>query len=90
MALKHYGRVGKKRRHRIAALDAVLGQRRSQPPGAHVELAVGAPQRSVDDRRMRGKDGGRALEKAQRRQRLEIGRVAVEIEVIRRFRHAPT
>ncbi len=57
-----------------------FGQRRGEPPRARVELAIAAPQRAVDDRGVVGKHGGRALEKAERRQRLKIGRIAVEIE----------
>ena len=62
MALEHGRRIGEQHRHRVAAPDAALGQRRRQPARARVELAVAAPQRPVDDGRVVGKDGGRALQ----------------------------
>ena len=88
VALEHGRRVGEQHRDRVAAPDAALGQRRCEPPRARVELAVAAPQRAVDDRRVVGKDGGRALEKSERRQRLIVGRIAVKIDVVWRFRHS--
>ena len=88
VAFEHRRRVGEKDRHRVAAPDAALGQRRGELARARVELAITAPQRPVDDRGVVGKDRGRALEKAERRQRLVVGRVAVEIGVVWRFRHS--
>jgi hypothetical protein len=43
----------------------------------------------VDDRRVVRVDGGGAFEEGQRRQRLIVGRVLVEVEFIR-IRHAVT
>ena len=88
MALEHGRRIGEQRRHGVAAPDAALGQRRGEPARARIELAVAPPQRPVDDRRVVGKDGGRALEKSERRQRLVVGRIAVKIDVVWRFRHS--
>ena len=65
---------------RFASAEASL-------PRARVKLGVAAPQRPVDDGGVVGIDGRRALQEAERRQRLEIGRVAVEIDVVGRFRH---
>ena len=45
MALEHGRRIGEQRRHRVAAPDAALGQRRGEPARACIELAVAAPQR---------------------------------------------
>ena len=87
MAFQHRRRVGEHHRDGVAALDAALGQRRGEPPRARIELGVIAPQRPVDDGGVAGKHGRRALEKAERRQRLVIGRIAVEIGVVGRFRH---
>ena len=78
VAFEHRRRVGQHRRHRVAAADAALLQRRGELPRARVELAVAPPQRAVHDRGMIGKHGGRALQQRQRRQRLEVRRVAVE------------
>ena len=59
---------------------------RGEPARAGVELGVAAPQRPVDDRGMVGKHLRRPLEERQRRQRLEIRGIAVEINVVGRHR----
>src|SRR5262249_56815153 len=73
----------------IAALDATLCQRRRKLPRARIELGVAAPQGSVNDGGVVGKDRGGALQKRERGERLEICRVAIEIEVVGRPRHGP-
>ena len=87
MAFEHRRRVGEHHRDGVAALDAALAQRRGEPPRAGIEVAIIAPQRAVDDGDVVGIDRGRALQELQRRQRLEIRRVAVEIDIVGRFRH---
>ena len=47
--LQHRRRVGGEDRHRVAALDAGLGQRMRQLPRAGVELAIGEAPLAVDD-----------------------------------------
>ena len=74
MAFEHRRRVGEHDRDRVAAPDAALRQRRGEPARARVELAVGAPQRAVDDRDRVGEDARRALQECQRRQRLDSWR----------------
>ena len=91
VAFQHGRRIGQHDRDAVAALDAALGQRGSEPARARIELGVRAAQGPVDNGGVGREHGGRALEKAERRQRLEIGRVAVETKIIRRvggrFRH---
>ena len=59
--LQHGRRVGGEDRHRVAALDAGLGQRMRQLPRAGVELAIGeAPRRHARPRRGRRRTRRRA------------------------------
>src|SRR5581483_7535427 len=88
MAFEHGRRVGEQRRDRVAALEAALSESRGEAARARVEIAVVAPQRAMNDRDMIRKNRRRALEEAQRRQRLEIGRIAVEVDIVRRQSHA--
>ena len=81
VAFQHRRRVGQHRRHRVASADAALAQRRGKLPRPRIELAVVPPQRTVHDRELVGKHRRRALQQRQRRQRLEIRRIAVEIGV---------
>ena len=69
------------------ALDPATRQRRRQPARARVELGVASAQGAVIDSGVVGEDRGRALEERQGGERLEIRRVAVEIDVVRRERH---
>src|SRR6185503_16884771 len=80
-------RVGEHYRDRVAAADAALLERRGEPPGAGVEVGVVAPELAVDDRGVPREHARRALEEAERCQRLEVRRIAVEIDVVGRFRH---
>ena len=82
MAFEHGGRIGEHRRDGVAARHAALVQGRRQPACPRVEVAVAPPQRAVHDRGTVGEDRGRALQKRQRGQRLEVGRGAVEIGVV--------
>src|SRR5829696_3474322 len=84
MAFEHGRRVREHHRDRIAALDAALRKRGCKPATATVEVAIIAPQPPVDDRRTLRKHRGRALQEGERRQRLEIGRILVEVAVVRR------
>src|SRR5260221_10008500 len=88
MALEHRRRVGEKYRNSVAALDPVFRKHRCQSARACVKLCVVAPHRPVNDGGVMRKDGSRALEKAERRQRPIVGRIAVEIGIVGRFRHA--
>jgi hypothetical protein len=60
----------------------------SEAARARVEIAIIAPQRAMHDRQAIGEHGGGALEESERGQRLEIGRIAVEILIIGRDGHA--
>ena len=71
--LQHGRRVGGQDRHRVAALDAGLGQRMRQLPGAGVELAIGVALRAVDDGGAVAEELRRAGEEAHRAQRHEVG-----------------
>jgi len=82
VAFEHRRRVGEHDRDRVAAPEAALGERRAEPARPGVELAIIAPQRAVDDRQSVGEDLGRALEQRQGRQRLEIGGIAIEVQVV--------
>ena len=88
MALEHRRRVGEHDGDRVAALETALGQRRAEPARTGVEFPIIAPERAVDDRQSVGEDVSGALEQRQRRQRLEIGGVAIEVQIVRRSRHA--
>ena len=89
MALQHGGRVGEHDRHGVAAPDAALAQCRGETARAGIEVAVAAPQRSMHDGDPVGKHRGGALQERQRRQRLEIGRVTVEIGLVGRRHGVP-
>ena len=87
VAFEHRGRVGEHDRDRVAADKAALRERGSELFRAGVELAVVATKGAMRDRQPIGKHRRRALEKGQRRQRLKVGGVAIEIAVIRRDGH---
>ena len=79
---QHRRHIGQHHRHRIAALDAALDERRGKFFRAREKLAIGPGALAVDDRGLVRIDRGGARQERQRRQRLEIRRVAVEIGVI--------
>jgi hypothetical protein len=82
VALDHRRGVGEHRRDRVALADAAGGKRRGEPAGAGVELGIAVAQGSVNDRRVVRMDGCGTLQEGQRRERLIIGRVPVEIEFV--------
>ena len=88
VALQHRRRVGQHRRHRVALADAALAQRRGELARPRIELAVIPPQRAVHDGKLIGKYRRCALQQRQWRQRLKIRRIAVEVGLVGRFRHA--
>ena len=90
MAFEHGRGVRQHCRDGVVLSDAVLRQRRGEPARTGIELGIAAPERAVNDGRPAGKDRGGALQEGERRQRLEIGRVAVEIGVIGRTSHRET
>src|SRR6476620_512584 len=87
VAFEHRRSVGEQGRHGIAALDPAFRQRGRKAPRARVELGVAATQCTMDDGGVVGKHRGRSLQERERRERLKIRRVAVEIYVVRRVRH---
>ena len=87
MAFEHCGGVGKQHRDRVATFNAALNNRIGQTAGTGVEIAIGAAQGAVNDRRAVRIDGGGALKKTERRQRLIIRRILVEIEIVDRWWH---
>ena len=82
VGLQHRRRVGEHHRDRIAARNAVFCQRRSEPSRARVDIFVGRLARSMNNGRILGEDLGAALQEQQRRERLEVGAVAVEIGIV--------
>ena len=87
VAFEHRWRVGEHHCDRVAAGKASLGERGSEPFRAGVEFAVVAAKGSMRDCDPVRKHLRRALEKGQRRQRLKISRVAVEIAIVRQLGH---
>jgi hypothetical protein len=88
--LDHRWRIGEHDRDGVAVFDAAARQRRRQLLRTRVEIPVVARQSAVDDRRRVGIHLGGARQKGQRRQRLEIGRIAVEVGIVwRRHGSAP-
>ena len=94
MTFQHRGCVRQHRRNRVAAPDTHPGQRRRELTGSRVEVCVGPAERAVHDGDVIRKDMRRAFEKGQRRERLVVRRVAVEIGVVwvglHRLRHPAT
>ena len=66
----------------------MLFERAGETTRARKEIAIGPAQVAVDDGGMVGEDRGGALEELQRRQRLVICCVAVEIDVVGCPRHS--
>src|SRR5262249_60975363 len=87
VAFEHGRRIGKKYGNRVATLDAVLRQRRGEPARAFVEFGIGSAHGAMNDGGLVREYRCRAFEKTQRRQRLVVCWVAIEIDVVGRFRH---
>ena len=87
MAFEHRRRIGEHGGDRVAADKASPHERGSELLRAGMELAVGAAKGPMRDRQPLRKHRRRPLEEGQRRERLKIGRVAIEIAVIRREGH---
>ena len=83
MAFEHRWGVGEHDRHGIAADEPPLGQCGGEHLRACVEFAIVAAKRSMRNRQPIGEHLRGALEKRQRRQRLEVRGVAVEIAFVR-------
>jgi hypothetical protein len=82
MGLDHRRGVRQHDRDGIAASDPVLCERRGETAGAGIERGIGPAPCAVHDRRPVGKHRRGALEKAQRRQRLEVRGIAVEVDLV--------
>ena len=87
VALEHRRRIGEHDRDRVAAGEAAPRKRRGELLRSGMELAIAAAKGSMDDRQPIRKHRRRALEQGERRQRLKICRVAVEIAVVGRIGH---
>ena len=83
MRLQHWRRVGQHHGDRVALADAVLLQRRGELQRAAPEIAVADALAAVDDGYVVGIRPCRALQIGERRQRLVVGRVPVEILFVR-------
>ena len=79
VGLQHRRRVGGEDRHRVAALDAGLGQRMRELPRAGIELAIGEPALAVDHRDPVAEELRRALQEADRAEGHEVGRALLEL-----------
>ncbi len=88
MAFEHGRGVGQHGGDGVVLADAVAGERRGEPARAGVEVSIAAAQRAVNDRDMVRIDARGTLEEGQRRERLVVGRVAVEIGVVGGCGHA--
>jgi hypothetical protein len=82
MGVDHRRGIRQHHRDGVAAPDPGLGERRGETAGAGVERGIGPGPRAVDDRRPVGKHRGGALQKAQRRQRLEVRGIAIEVDLV--------
>ena len=80
--LDHRRGIGEHHRDRVAAPDPFLGERGGEAAGTGVELGIGEALRPVDHRGPVGKHGRRAFEEGQRRERLKVRGVAVEVDVV--------
>ena len=87
VTLEHRRRVGEHDRDCVAAAEAAPGERGGELLRSRVERAVAAAKGAMGDRRPIRKHRRRPLEQGERRQRLKIGRVAVEIAVVGRNGH---
>ncbi len=80
--LEHFRDVGQHGGHRVAQADAALAQRRGQAPTAGVGLRPVAADRTMHHGGMSWINRSGALDKGQRGQRHEIGRVPVQTHLI--------
>ena len=87
VAFEHGGRVGEHGGDGVAALDAALCQRAGKPACARVEVGVAAMEAAMDDRGAIGENRGGPLQERQRRERLKIRRIAIEVDVVGRHVH---
>jgi len=87
VGLEHLGRVGAHDGDAVAFFYAALGERRGEPAGALVELAVGVAPFAVDDRDLVGIDGGGAAQEGDRRQRLVVRPIGREVWLVPDFAH---
>ena len=90
VALDHRRRVGQQHRHGVAAADAARRQGRTETAAAGIEFGIGPAQGPVDHRDPVREGSGGAVEIGQRRERLEVRGIPVEIPIVhRRARHRP-
>ena len=82
MHLVHRGDVRQHRRDRVATADTALGQERRETPAAFIGLTPGEDAAFVYRAGEVRVDGGGALEKAQGRQRHEIGRCLFQSDAV--------
>ena len=87
VAFEHGGRIGEHGGDGVAALDAAAGERAREAARAGVEFGVAALQPAMDDGGAIGKDRGAPLQERQRGERLEVCRIAIEIDVVGRHVH---
>jgi len=87
MAFEHRRRIGEHGRDRVAADEVALRQRGRELLRASVEVAVVSPEGSMGDRQAFRKHLRGPLEECQRRQRLEVGGVSIEIAFVGRPGH---
>ena len=87
VAFEHGGRIGEHGGDGVAALDAAAGERAREAAGAGVEFGVAAMQPAMDDGGAIGEDRGAPLQERQRGERLEVCRIAIEIDVVGRHVH---
>ncbi len=78
----HRGQVRQHRRDGVAASDATPGQERGEAPAAFIGLCPGEAAALIDGTGQVRIDRRTAPEKAQRRQRHEVGRCLVEADAI--------
>ena len=83
MTLEHFRGIREHRRDRVADAYAAVRKRRGETPATRIGLGPRGASRPVDDCEASGIDGGGALDESQRRQGRVVGRVPVEIELVR-------
>ena len=82
VAFQHGRGIGEHDRHRVVLADPMGGKGAGEATRPGVEIAIIAPHRAMDHGQPVGEDRSGALEKPQRRQRLEIGGVAVKVCIV--------
>ena len=83
MGFQHRRRVGQHRRHRVVLFDPARRQRRGQFAATAIKLGIAQPGVAMNHRDGVGIGGGGTRQMAERRQRLEIGGIAVKPGVVR-------